>query len=257
MAAIIAGPAQAQAPDFRMIVDASGDTGGPTNFNWADVDGVPGGYGALNGYGQWSLPGSEAVWSGWSYTGTVDGSGFGGAWELEWTALFDQNAAGAFVVSNIVVTNNDVFTQNFNAEMVLPLLVPIVTPKERGSVTGTLVELTFDDAMVSAPTGSQIYTPRIDGIDEQAGYLMTDPFSVTAGFLEQSPVGPQDFGIPVPIDASQDADDNISILLSFDLSAGDSVSLNAIFEVIVVPGPGGIGLMAVFGLAAGRRRRRR
>jgi hypothetical protein len=259
VAACLSGTAfgQGQAPDFRMIWDVSGDTSGPVDYSWGDVGGAPGGFGSLNGYGDWSLPGNEGIWSGWSYSGTLDGSSVGGgSWELQWTTVFGQTDTGAFVVTNIVVTNNDPLMQTFDSEMVLPLGLPFLTPTMRGSISGNLTELTFDDAMVAAPIGSRIYAPRIDGLDEQAGYLMTDPFSVTAGFLEQIPVGPQDFGLPVPIVASQDADTNISILLSFDLSGGDSVGLNAVFEIIAIPGPGGIGLLAALGVIARRRRRR-
>jgi hypothetical protein len=179
----------------------------------------------------------------------------GGNWQLEWSAVFDQTEAGAFVVTNIVVTNNDALTQTFDSLMVLPLYESILSPTMRGSVSGSLSELNFDDAMVAAPEQSQIYAPQIDTVDEQAGYLMTSPFSVSADFLGQSIIGPEDFGIPIPIAASQDADHSIGILLSFDLSSGDAVSFDAMFEVIPIPGPAGLGLLAAFGLVAGRRRR--
>ena len=157
------------------------------------------------------------------------------------------------------MTNNDQFnTQNFSLLMSLPVNAVLVNPLERGSIVGTVTDLTLDDATVSAPTGSQIYTPMIDGVAEAAGLLMTDPFFTDAGgILFSNTVGPADFGVPVPIAASQDADSTIAILLDFDLTGGDSASFTAIFEVLPIPGPGGLPALAALGLLAGRRRRRR
>ena len=50
------------------------------------------------------------------------------------------------------------------------------------------------------------------------------------------------------------AEMSIEVQLEFSLSPGDSASVNGFFEV--VPGPGGAMVLALFGLAGGRRRRR-
>jgi hypothetical protein len=127
---------------------------------------------------------------------------------------------------------------------------------ERGSLVGTITDLTFDDATVFAPVGGRIYTPLINGSSEPPGFLMVDPFSESAGGpLFSGTIGPADFGIPVPVAASQTVDSSIGILLDFDLTAGDSASFTAIFEVII-PAPAGLSILAALGLVAGRRRRR-
>jgi hypothetical protein len=243
-AAFLLLPCAAHAqPNFTLKVN-----GGP-EFNWQDPDG-----GSLNGLGQWNIPGNESVWEGWNYTGELDD----GVWHIEWSIVFNDDGAAlqdsAFVTANIVVTNSDPNTQNFTLLMTQPVTTPIVDPIERGSIVGTLTDNNFDGATVWAPAGSQIYTPRIDALDEVPGFLMQEPFQQSAGPLESVPVGPQDFGIPTWVPATQDVDTSIAIFLSFDLTGGDSASFTSIFEV-AIPGVGGLPLLAVFALLGGRRRR--
>ena len=216
-------------------------------------------FGTLNGLGDWNVPGSESIWSGWNYTGTLVGDA--GAWQFDWNSVFNVGegvaAGGAFVTANIVVTNNDIVNQNFSLLMTLPTGL-LGTMLERGSIVGTITDLTFDDATVFAPVGGRIYTPMIDGSPEIPGFLMVDPFSESAGGpLFSNSVGPADFGIPAPVAASQDVDSTIGILLSFDLTPGDSASFTAIFEVLPIPGPAGLPILAAAGLLMGRKRRRR
>ncbi len=215
--------------------------------------------GTLHGFGDWQVKGNENIWTGWSYSGDLVGSTPTGDWTLGWNCVFNvvdgvAGGGGAFVTVNIVVTNNDVVNQNFSLLMTLPAILGAVT--ERGSLVGTITDLTQDDATVSAPVGSRIYTPMIDGVGEVAGFLMDDPFSESAGgpFFSGT-VGPADFGIPVAANASQTVDASIGILLDFDLTAGDSASFTAIFEVLI-PAPAGLPILAALGLVAGRRRRR-
>ncbi len=244
-------------PNFLMTWDADQDVLGPNTYNW---DAKHGGYGELHPYGDYMVGKGQAPWmlsgpwTGWGYSGVLTNS----LWTLEWNCVFNDdlgNAATggpAFVVANIVVTNNSINTQNFQLLMSMPVARAIVNPTESGSVVGTVTDLTFDDATISAPAAQSIYTARIDGIDEQA--LLSAPFSQNAGGpLQSSVVGPADFGLPIPIAASQDVDSSIGILLNFNLSAGDSGSFTAIFEV--VPAPGVAPLLAMFALV-GRRRRR-
>ena len=266
LAAAVLTPALAQAPDFRMEWTAGANQ--PIDYSWADVNGQPGGFGELMGYGSWELPGDEAIRTGWNYTGTLVGSGESGLpddppgfWTLQWNCVFNEQTdgvatgSGAFVTANIVVTNNDpINIQNFSLLMSLPTKA-YGDVYERGSVVGTVTDITFDDATVFAPAGSQIYTPRIDGIDEAPGLLLQDPFSASAGGpLQSAPVGPADFGIPFWETSSQEVDSNIGIFLSFDLTPGDSASFTAIFEIAPIPGPAALPLLAM-GLLIRRRRR--
>ena len=271
-AAGVVSSANAQAPDLRMIWSVEGES---TDYNWDDVNGNPGGFGSLtgngpdgirgtddDGFGTWSVPDNAQTWAGWNYAGTLGGTFQSSeTWTLEWNCVFNEAVdgvaagGGAFVTANIVVTNNDISTQNFTLLMSLPV-APFGNAEERGSIVGTVTDLTLDGATVSAPIADRIYTPRIDGVDEAIGYLMGDGFSESAGPLGSNTVGPQDFGIPNFVPADQpDVDTNIAIFLNFDLSAGDSASFTAIFEVRPIPGAGGLPLLAL-GLLVGRRRRR-
>ena len=126
---------------------------------------------------------------------------------------------------------------------------------ERGSIVGTITDLSFDDATVFAPVGGRIYTTMIDSTPEAPGFLMNDPFSESAGGpLSSNTVGPADFGIPAPVGVSQDVDSSIGIFLNFDLTAGDTVSFTAIYQIL--PAPAGLPVLAALGLIASRRRRR-
>jgi hypothetical protein len=245
------------APEFLMTWDANQD-GLPSNtYNW---DAGHGGFGTLHPFGDHSVGQGQpphmqsGPWSGWAYTGTLTNS----LWTLEWNCVFNDDLSntasgtGAFVIANIVVTNNSPATQNFSLLMSMPVARTISNPQVGGSVVGTVTDLTFDNATVSAPLGQSIYTARIDGVDEQQ--LMAAPFAQSAGGpLQSSVVGPDSFGQPLPVPGSQAVDTSIAIFLNFDLTAGDSGSFTAIFEV--VPAPGVVPVLAMFGLIARRRRR--
>jgi hypothetical protein len=218
---LLPGVAQAQ-PGFRMLWTAGDNPA--VDYSWNDVNGNPGGFGDFLGFGGWNVPGNEAVWEGYSYTGTLVGSGSGGGpdappgfWTLQWDCVFNSGVSGgAFVTANIVVTNNDpINLQNFNLLMTMPV-APILVPQERGSIVGTVTDLSSDDATVFAPAGLRIFTPRIDGLDEAPGFLLQDPFSASAGGGQQSgPVGPANFGVPSWVPATQAVDTDIAIFLNF------------------------------------------
>jgi len=241
--------ASSQTPAFNMGWTVG--NGGTIVYDWTTN-------GTLNGFGDWQVPNNGKTWTGWSYSGDLVGSTDTGTWELGWNCIFNvvdgvAGGGGAFVTANIVVTNTDVVNQNFSLLMTLPAILGAVT--ERGSIVGTITDLTFDDATVFAPVSSRIYTPMIDGVGEVGGFLMDDPFSESAGGpLFSATVGPADFGIPTPVALSQDVDSSIGILVDFDLTAGDSVAFTVVYEIL--PAPAGLPVLAVFGLVASRKRRR-
>ena len=238
-----------------MTWDVSNDGIGANTYNW---DPAHGGLGQLNPFGDYNVPHNEGTWTGWNYTGTLEGPN--NRWHLEWSCVF-YDASGAttagtsgFVVANIVVTNFSANTENFTLLMSNALARPIAAPLERGSIAGTVTDLTGEDATVSAPIGRQIFKSLIDTDDDNT--LMGDPFFQTAGGPNLTgSVGPASFGVPALIPGSQDADNSIGIFLDFDLSTGDAASFTAIFEILV-PSPAALPVVAMFGLLGGRRRRR-
>ncbi len=235
-------------PGFLMSLDAAGDSNGEQLYHWDW-------HGSAPVFGSHTLEGM-GKWTGWSYTASDTASD--GAWDVSWNVVFSGDTASGgnpFVAANIVVTNNGLFSDQFSANFVVNLDSPMFSPLMRGSISGTLSELTFDTANISAAAGGQIYTPRIDGEAEVDGFLFSAPFSESAGALQQVALGPESFGEQLPIPASRDAMTSIGILLDFNLSAGDSVALNAMFELMPLPGPGGLAVLAMLGVASRRRRR--
>ncbi len=256
-------------PIFSMTWDASNDGVGAEEYSWYD-------YGALYPFGHYEIdplrvgdtqnpgsmtpiPGSGFSGYGWNYAGQLQSQS--NLWTYEWNCVFDDGSGGGvatgglpFITANLVVTNADqVNSQTFTLLMTLNVPRSVVNPLMNGSIVGTVLDLTGDDATVSALGSSSIYTARINSVDERS--LMVDPFAASAGApFFSGPVGPEDFGIPTPEVASQDVTTNIQIFLQFELSPGDSASFVSIFEI--VPSPGGLAVLGLAGLA-GRRRRRR
>lgn len=224
--------AQSSVPNFMMTWDASNDSVGPNAYNWGQ-------FGTLQ-----DMEGDV-----WRYFGSLEGSN--NLWDLEWDCSFD---ADPFIVSNIVVTNNDIVDQEFNLLMTLPISPAVPNPIISGSIVGTLTNLAAGgSATVSAVPGDSIYTALIDGsVEERLMNPDLSAFSTTVtGPFVSGPVGPQSFG---PIAGSQNADTSIGLRLRFVLSPGDSASFTSIFEV--VPAPASLPLLVGFGLLAGGRRRR-
>ena len=247
-----------EAPNFLMTWDASGDQLPEYSYNWAEIDGNPGGIGADPVFGKHEIAGETVV--GWRYSGTWKEAPFGDVpYEFAWDCVFNVTggaaggSGGAFVIAQILSINNDPLPQDFGLTMTLPVAPVITNPFQNGSIVGTVSDADFDGANVSALANDSIYTSFIDNTTEET--LMDDPFDVSAPPFGSSPVGPADFGLPNNIPASQDVDVNIGITLHFRLTGGgDSASFTSRFEV--VPAPAGLPLLAAFGLLAGRRRRR-
>lgn len=237
-------------PAFTMSFDASGDLAPVQEFDWNTVGNAP-------VFGTHVIGDDPAEYTGWLYTGSMEAEN--GSWTMDWEIVFDQSpdgaastAGGAFLSHNLVITNNDPGTQNFFAVMTMPLAKPILNPDMSGFAT---VQLTANlgGGTLSAPAGARIYTPRIDGLDETDGYLFDDPFGMSLpNFGNTSQVG--SFGFPTKIPSAHDALSDISILLSFDLTPGDSAGIGSNFTV--VPAPATLPLLAAFGLLSRRRRRR-
>ncbi len=237
-----------QPPDFLMTWDASNDGVAPATFNWKDV-------GELKGPGYFDWP-PWGVVTAWNYHGSLPGPG-GNSWNLQWSCLVNDGLAasatgpGRFVLANVVITNTDIVNQSFSLLMTLPVPQALIAPQERGSIVGSVTDIFGDGATVLAPEGSRIYTPGIDGEDEAPGFLMNAPFSQSAAPFAAALVGPAEFGV---VPASQDVDIGISLLLAFELTPGDSASFSLVFEVIPVPGPGGLALLGALGALGVRRR---
>ncbi len=211
--------------DFSMEWDASRDTQDPFRYN-------PGDYGKTIDEGNGLT----------RYVGSLTNE----LWSLDWNVLVDPDP---LVDAQIAVTNNADTFQAFTLLMILG-----VDPFEgtaRGSSSATVTnEFNLDEgATLRTAGGGSVYRAFIDGgtpfrtLMDSPFSLETDPIpfateSATASF-NNVPSGP--------------INETMAILLEFELSPGDSASINGFFEVF--PGPGGLALFAVFGVGLTRRRR--
>jgi hypothetical protein len=177
-----------------------------------------------------------------------------------WNMHFDNEPviSGTTVMTNMSTSASQQFTLIFT----LPVAPIGPSTLMGGSVQGGMTDNTGGPpptappyATVSAPTGSALYTARIDGSGVQT--LYPDPASFSVGMPFQSGNIPNTaFGTPIPNMPGPAVTTNIGIMLDFILTPGDSASFTSNF-VVVVPEPATAALfgMGLAGLAiAGRRR---
>jgi hypothetical protein len=156
----------------------------------------------------------------------------------------------ARVSANYVLENLSMATVEVELWVTLPITPAVTAPS---SLTGSVaVGMTADadGGTLAALPGVAFWQAMIDGTALGGGTdLLMDLL------LERPGLGSLNaddaFGqMPGP-----QALDDIGILITFSLTAGEQMSLTSVFDVVPIPGPGGL---AVLGLATiiGRRRRR-
>jgi hypothetical protein len=236
-------------PNFMMTWDVTGDTVDALTYD-------PAIYGTVE-WGTWTLPGGTGMdpgaeshdRTGWRYQGGL--SGISDAWTLTWDCVAN---ADPFVDATINVTNNSLTTQTFWIYMPLAITPPITTiTSMAGSVSAVVTDANFDGGglLATTPTDS-VFQGFIDTLpvanarmwNPESGYSLAAPAfganSDTESFNNQT--GPP-------------ALTQIAVQLRFTLSPGDSASVTGTFDVMPIPGPGGLSLLAFSLLACGRRRR--
>jgi len=240
--------AQADAiPSLTMQWFSSSDLGGPSLFNLHDQSNVN-----YHGDGTWNFLGGQSSQS---------------SWNMEWDMTVNSNSGpgvitgsgGPFVTADLAVTNTSASVQSFFALVTLTLDQPITGGTlMNGQVSAGVTDFLGTGATVSTISSGQfagdpIFTALIDGNEVQS--LMNDPTNVTANpFSSNSEAAT--FGQPGPI-AGPDAMNTISVWLKFDLTPGDTANVVGTFQIVAVPAPAALPALALFGLLAGTRRRRR
>jgi hypothetical protein len=220
------------------------------NIQFATNDGSvsihnPNYFGNLNGTAVFTGEGAVAT-TGMGYTiglTSNPGSMFGSALGETDTIAFSIN------VSN----TSDSFRQ-----ITLVIQAGLVNPWFDGTligatVSGTLTDLNGGGASMTNLGNNALMTPLIDGTPVLQ--LATSPFSVTApasgatafSFTEGLP-GPTIAG-PMQVLA------NYGLVLQFTLGAGDRVDIGGTFEILYIPGPGALALLAIATATTSRRRR--
>lgn len=231
-------------PNFLMVWDATGDNVDPYSYDPAE-------YGTMQ-FGTWTLAGgtgldpnaSSHIRTGWRYQGELSSTD----WSMSWDCVAN---ADPFVDATINVTNNSATTQTFWIYMPLAISPPIVPGTTMaGSVSAVVQDNTFDGATLAASPLSPVFQGYIDTLPQgnatlwNPGYTLNAP---TIGAANDSSSFNGAFGPP--------ALSEIAIRLQFTLSPGDSASVTGTFDVLPVPGPAGLTVLAMFA-AFGRRRRR-
>jgi hypothetical protein len=154
-----------------------------------------------------------------------------------------------FVLNNILVTNTTASTQIFSVTVGLP--TTFAGPNLiSGNITTSVIDGGNDGATISSVVGQPIYKAQIDF--NTVATLQNHPFSVvTPGSSSASAsFGPTLSAVPVL--------NNIGIVLTFQLTAGDTAAILSRFDV-VVPEPTSLVLASLIGIAiyasrAGRKR---
>jgi len=166
-----------------------------------------------------------------------------GGWTLDsWDLDSDPDPTITNVFS---VTNNTAGTQSFVVSVGLPTSISFGPPSYiRGSIQGGATDNNFDGVTLSNTGTSSIYDGLIDGASIRT--LFDDP-TVASGFGSVS-LGSASFGIPVQESVAVATVTSIGLTLRFDLTAGDSASFTANFDVQPIPEPG-TALLLGLGLA--------
>jgi hypothetical protein len=151
------------------------------------------------------------------------------------------------VFNNTLVQNNTLVNQIYTLSVALPTVFGAPS-SIRGSIATSLIGTA---ATVSSVAPFSIYSAQIDGVTVKT--LQNNPFSLTTPNSAVSAVASYGFEANnVPVNTS------IGILLRFQLTPGDSVTILSDFEVApVIPEPSALALILLGGGAFVLRRFRR
>ena len=235
-------------PAFLMTWDVSNDGANPLTYD-------PAAFGSVN-------DNNDGTW-------TFLGSNSSARWSIDWDVLVDPNwpdsggpgPDSAQVNANIQVTNNSDQFETFSLLMVLPINAIGPSTDMNGSAGLGVSNNQIDgDAIMRPVAGESIYEAYIDVVDVNtdtpARTLFGGAYQLSAGPFFGQNTDNADFGNPTP-EPGPGANDNIAILLEFELSAGDSASITSQFQIVATPAPGALSLMALCGIMIGGRRRRK
>ena len=166
-------------------------------------------------------------------------------WDYSWNLTADPDP---FIAGTFTVTNTSGTDQTFDITFGLSVS-PIFTD---GYMTGSLSGSYFDaDGDGSAALNLTLWEGLIDGLSEMS-------LPVFEGTCSSSPpggcIGTIDDILQGPTLYTGDVNDTIGIHMTFDLSAGDKVTFNTLFEIVPVPVPAAVwlfasGLLGLVGIA--------
>lgn len=146
---------------------------------------------------------------------------------VRWSIVYDPDP---LVVAQFVVTNSTAVLQTY--QLVVQLPVDIERPAlAGGTFIGTVCDGMGDGATVLAPADGAIVTALANGQPFPGGTLFPAPFAFHVGPFECQPLGPEEFGTPIPSLPLPGPIQSIGIAVTLQLSPRDSL---ACFGVLVV-----------------------
>jgi hypothetical protein len=167
----------------------------------------------------------------------------------------DANAGAS---TNLLISGN-MAVENLFANAVdvqLEVLLPVAAGGPWTMMAGSAaIGLTTnaDGGSLQSLAGLPVWQGLLDGSPAGPASLFFDPFDLTNSGLGSSSAD-SNFGLPGGVLAGPVAS-TIGIDMNFSLTSLDQASITSVFNVVPVPGPGGLVVFAVAGLVTRRRRR--
>lgn len=175
-----------------------------------------------------------------------------GLWACTWDITSDEDP---FVSANYSVTNTTGVPHTYTVTTVQPIAPAIMVTTYGGSTGGSVTDADFNGiGGMNTVSGLPFYQAYLDATPVLS--LYNDPYATPAFPYNGATVNiaQTSAGLPGPTIPGGPVVSSISIVHKFTLSPGDSIAFTSFF--VVTPEPGSaLGLLALGGLAAIRRRR--
>jgi len=252
-------PPGTPAPAFMMTWDADQDNiPSPFTYDANEFANTATQWGTWNlggtvGAGGYVVDGAPRSRTGWRYRGDLVNQG---SWSFSWDCVINEDP---FVDTTINIQNNSNVTQTFWVYMPLNIAPPIVT---NTLMSGSVSAVVSDGNPLDGPGASlasngvdSVYTAFIDPVVPQSPAAIARTQWNPGFSLNAVQFGSNSANASFANEIGPQALTSIALRLRITLSAGDSASVTGLFDIQPVPGPAGLSVLALFGLATGRRRR--